>query len=139
MTRLVGLLVLIAVGALVGLIVRAQRPAHERMFGWPRELNGWHLAFLATLAVLVAFVVLPVRGVAVILPLAALLVLAWVHEFTLLMRQGDELFLGRYDKPIWALLLIILPPVGLLTFWLFRKAHWPEAKPVRRGAAHDLS
>lgn len=104
-----------------------------------RPVNGWHLAFLAVMATLAAFLVLPIRGVVVVLPLAALLVLTWVHEFTLLMRQGDEMFPGRFDKPIWALLLIVLPPVGLLTFWLFRKAHWPEPKPVRHGAAHDLS
>lgn len=55
------------------------------------------------------------------------------------MRQSDGMFLCRYDKPIRALLLIILPPVGLPTIWLFRKAHWPEVKPVARGAAHDLS
>jgi hypothetical protein len=128
---------------LVGLIAVAifNRPLRDRMLGWYREVNGWHLAFVAVLAVLAASLVFPLRGMAVLIGLAAvaaLFALTWVHEFTLLMRQNDEMFPGRYDKPVWALLLIALPPVGVLAFWSFRRAHWPEPKSSHYGAVHDL-
>lgn len=75
-------------------------------------------------------------GLAVVVLVA---VYAWVREFTFLMRLGDDAFPGRYDKLIWAFLLIALPPVGILAFWSYRLAHWPRGKPAVGRAADDLA
>ena len=72
--------------------------------------------------------------------LAALILFAraWVREFAYLMRLGDDAFPGRNDKLIWAILLIVLPPVGVWLFRAYREAHWPEAKPAKaRAEAFD--
>ncbi|MHC5544069.1 hypothetical protein ACYOEI_38070 [Singulisphaera rosea] len=42
---------------------------------------------------------------------------SWRQEFLHLMSLRDEEFAGKYDKLVWALLLIAMPPVGL---WFFR-------------------
>jgi len=64
---------------------------------------------------------------------------AWLRQFSFLMRLGDDAFPGRYDKIIWAMLLIALPPVGTLVFWSYRQAHWPATKPERVEAIHELA
>jgi hypothetical protein len=79
----------------------------------------------------------PFLLIACVLALLFLYALAWVHEFFFLMGLGDGAFPGRFDKLIWALVLILLGPLGL---WAFRRYHavqWPEpvaerlsAKPV---------
>ena len=60
---------------------------------------------------------------------------AWLREFTYLMRLSDDPFPGHNDKLIWAILLIVLPPVGT---WLvpqtYREAHLPVAKPLKGDA-----
>jgi hypothetical protein len=65
--------------------------------------------------------------------------MAWLHEFRYLMELNDDAFPGRNDKLIWALFLMILPPVGAATFWSFRRAHWPESKPVVGRVSAELS
>jgi hypothetical protein len=70
--------------------------------------------------------------------LALGLALLWYREFRFLMNLPDDAFPGRNDKTIWALLLIVVPPVGMLTFYSYRRAHWPEPKPADARAAHDL-
>ncbi len=63
---------------------------------------------------------------------------AWIAEFAFLMRQPDDAFNGRNDKLIWAILLIVLPPVGVVAFWSFRRAHWSsDRKPEPVGSARD--
>lgn len=49
----------------------------------------------------------------------------WVREFLFLMLQPDTAFRGPHDKLIWAFLLIVLPPIGLIAFWSYRRAHLP--------------
>ena len=61
---------------------------------------------------------------------------AWLREFTYLMKLHDEAFPGHNDKLIWAMLLIVLPPVGAWLFQTYREAHWPEAKS-NKGDAFD--
>ncbi len=57
---------------------------------------------------------------------------AWRREFGLLMDLDDGAFPGRFDKVIWAALMMLLPPVGLWTLRSYRLAHGPETagKPV---------
>lgn len=73
-----------------------------------------------------------------LLAIAILAVFFWVREFIHLMGLADEAFPGRYDKVLWFLLLVLLPPVGALAFSTFRRAYWPVVKPVRDSAAHDF-
>ncbi|MCA1685275.1 MAG: hypothetical protein LC745_04705, partial [Planctomycetia bacterium] len=51
---------------------------------------------------------------------------AWLREFSFLMDLTDKDFPGRYDKPIWAFVLIATGPVGLWLFHAHRAAHWPS-------------
>jgi hypothetical protein len=100
---------------------------------------GWFLkVFLATFVVLGLLAATPaLLALALVLAVAAgffLFAKAWAREFWFLMRLGDESFPGQHDKLIWAVLLIVLPPVGVYHFNRFRLAHWPEAKP---STAHD--
>lgn len=47
-------------------------------------------------------------------------VVFWITQFNHLMSLPDASFPGRYDKLIWAGLLIALNILGALTFWLFK-------------------
>jgi hypothetical protein len=103
--------------------------------GWLRQAEGWQILAL----VLLAICVLPLLPVVVALAVLAAVVLfakAWLREFTYLMRLRDDAFPGHNDKLIWAILLIILPPVGAWLFQTYREAHWPEAKSSK-GEAFD--
>ena len=98
-----------------------------------RRLNGWQLLFLLVILTAVLPLV-PVALLAVVLAALFLFGRAWVREFGYLMRLDDDAFPGRNDKLIWAMLLIVLPPVGAWMFGSYREAHWPEAKPGRADA-----
>lgn len=45
----------------------------------------------------------------------------WVRDFSLLMQMPDTSFNGRNDKLIWAVVLILLGPFGILAFWNYRR------------------
>jgi hypothetical protein len=95
----------------------------------------WARAALVLAASVVASAVLisfepALYVVMLILVSVALFVRNWYHEFSYLMSLGDASFPGRYDKPIWAALLILLPPVGALTFWFYRRSHFAATKPA---------
>lgn len=99
-----------------------------------KRAKGWQIALTIALGLLALAVVLPLAIVLAALALLIAAFLAWLHEFILLMRLPDEAFPGRFDKLVWASLLILLPPIGLLAFWSFRKAHWTEKPlPTRPG------
>lgn len=74
-------------------------------------------------------------GLAVIV----MLVVLWVRELVTLMGLGDEAFPGRFDKVLWFALLVLLPPIGVPAFAIFRRAYWPVEKPVKDISAHDLA
>lgn len=101
--------------------------------GWLRQAEGWQIAVLVVVAVLI----LPMLPLVLTLAVLAALVLfarAWLREFTYLMRLRDDAFPGHNDKLIWAMLLIVLPPVGAWLFQTYREAHWPEPKSNRADA-----
>ena len=64
---------------------------------------------------------------------------AWLREFSFLMGTDDSAFPGRNDKLIWALLLIVLPPVGVYLFRAHRRAYWPESDAKAAMAADELA
>jgi hypothetical protein len=103
--------------------------------GWFRQAEGWQIASVVILAVLI-LPLLPFMLTFVVLAALLLFARAWLKEFTYLMRLRDDAFPGHNDKLIWAMLLIILAPVGTWLFQKYREAHWPEAKP-RQGDAFD--
>lgn len=133
------LLILVVLGLGIAIVVNGalgRRP----LLPIPR-LSGWHvLAMAFVLWLLFASQVgrpEPVWMTGLLLTFL-LLALAWAREFVFLMRLADDVFPGRHDKLIWALLLIALPPLGTLAFWSFRRAHWPESKPAAVRSVHDL-
>jgi len=66
-----------------------------------------------------------------------LFALAWAHAVRALTQQPDEAFPGRYDKPIWAFLFIILPPLGVIAYRWYRYPVTAKSEPV--GIARELS
>jgi len=102
------------------------------------------LFFLGTIPAILFFLILqgPPDEIRAIFGLMLLAVLAmavffWIHELIALMGLGDEAFPGRHDKVLWFALMVLLPPVGAITFSMFRRAYWPVEKPSRE-AAHDF-
>jgi hypothetical protein len=108
------------------------------------------LAMLALLVILVAgpqSVEPPAVRVVVGLVAAGLVLLylhRWVRAFLFLMARSDHDFPGRFDKLIWATVLIALGPLGLWVFLRYREAQWPElvvegttAAPGKPAAARD--
>lgn len=79
------------------------------------------------------------REILVFLVLAALVMMLifWVRELVTLMGLGDEAFPGRHDKILWFLLLVALPPIGMVAFSVFRRAYWPAEKPAMNQAGHE--
>src|SRR5437868_5944979 len=146
MSLLADLLIFGAIGVFVASLfsesVRQALPRLARRLGDSvRGLSDWQRVGLVLLAALAALFVFQAPLLPAVVVLAALVLfgLAWLREFASLMKLGDDAFPGRNDKLIWALLLIVLFPVGPFVFWSYRRAHWPEAPPADDRAAHDLS
>jgi hypothetical protein len=94
--------------------------------------------------VLAAFVVTRAGapGGLIVVLLGALIFLfasRWLEEFRFLMELDDDAFPGRNDKLIWALLLIVLPPVGLWQFSSWRAVRWPQKQASAADPQVDLS
>jgi hypothetical protein len=121
----------------------------DRVHGWARRVGSWtsgsetrsraenmFLGFvLIGFALLLLVSIPPPLYVALAILFGIFLFArAWVREFYYLMRLADEVFPGHNDKLIWAILLIVAPPVGFLLFRSYRRAHWADAKP---GSATD--
>ena len=87
--------------------------------------NAWGIA---AAVLLIAVLTVSPPG---FLAMAGLIVLvlfarSWMHEFVFLMHLKDSDFPGRFDKLVWALLMIGVAPVGLWIFRGYHLAHWPE-------------
>ncbi|HEU5115427.1 MAG TPA: hypothetical protein VFT74_01985 [Isosphaeraceae bacterium] len=89
----------------------------------PWALAGWTIGGLLLVSLLLPVLVTLAIAVGIVA-----LVLGWLHEFLFLMGLGDESFPARYDKLIWVVLFLILPPVGAVAFWMYRHACWPGSK-----------
>lgn len=114
----------------------------ERLGQWFNALPTWQrFVIVIGLAVLGSQLLMAaaVLGFAALL-IGGLVLLAWIwfDELIWLMCQEDQVFPGRFDKLIWAFLLIFLPPVGVLALGSFRRARMAgrataSAKPARAG------
>jgi len=63
----------------------------------------------------------------------------WVRELVHLMGLSDDAFPGRHDKVMWFILLLCVPPIGVVAFGVFRRAYWPTHKPTLDAVARDLA
>lgn len=86
-----------------------------------RGAGPWQIAAVVALGLLAVVIVLPLAMAAVTIGLIAALIVFWIGEFVALMRISDTMFPGRYDKLVWSLLMIVLPPVGAIAFWIYRQ------------------
>lgn len=114
---------------------------------WVRRRRLWDLG-IAVFALILLFSFMDHRAyrdglffLTLMAGVATVLTVLWVREFLFLMALRDEDLPGRFDKPIWAAVLILLPPLGLYLFRSHRLAHWPEPEPKPRvaPAARELA
>jgi hypothetical protein len=80
-----------------------------------------------------------VLAVVAVVAVVVLFARAWLREFSFLMGVDDSAFPGRNDKLIWAVLLIVLPPVGVYLFRAHRRAYWPESDAKSAQVADELA
>ena len=117
------------------------------------ELSRWPSAAMVAMTILTPFVLFlaflglieggPSDGGRLVILLTALalggfFVWTWLREFTGLMAMGDESFPGRHDKLIWVVLMVLIPPVGLAAFRMFRFGYWGTEKQLQPSSAADL-
>jgi hypothetical protein len=107
-------------------------------------------AYLVVAAVLIlGLMVLPPHdvlfpGLVVAAGLLLMYLRMWVREFLFLMGLSDEDFPGRFDKAIWATVMVAFGPLGLWTFHRYRAAQWPApavddamSRAGKPATAHD--
>lgn len=99
---------------------------------------------------LLAFVLLPADGAAVVIVviLAILLVVFWISQLLSLMNMRDEQFAGRHDKVLWFIVVFFGTLLGAFVFWLWKvrkylereraRAAGGEASPAARQEAEDV-
>jgi hypothetical protein len=139
------LILAMAVVVGLGFVVLTLARAVEEGSGapsWLRRVRLKHLAIaLAALGALFLLSESP-AGLLVFCGLIVLVLFAreWVREFYFLMDLRDDDLPGRFDKPLWALVLLGFAPVGLWLFRAYRRGRWPEieAKPAPEPAADLL-
>lgn len=117
----------------------------EKFVAWGRTTEPWK--FILATAGLGALCLVAVSLMAAALPVAILVAAAaglvmfaevWYKEFHDLMDLGDADFPGKNDKAIWAIFLICVPPVGVLTFRAYRRSRWADAKQVDPRAGWEI-
>lgn len=62
----------------------------------------------------------------------------WIREIVNLMGLNDEAFPGKHDKVLWLALMILLPPIGVPAFCVFRRAYWPVEKPSMDAVSREM-
>lgn len=136
----IGIAMIVGIAAVCFLVGRHSRELRERLdTALATEKNGFVWGFgkavlLALVVVLLAFNAPPQLGVMLVL---GVLFVLWYREFAGLMDMREETFPGRHDKIIWALFLIVLPPLGAPVFWFYRQSRWAEAKRAPSVQAAD--
>jgi hypothetical protein len=129
------------------------RVRHAPVTGLPwlddllHRLRPWHAVVAVVVTGLVFAAASGPRNEALVFLAAAVLlalfVRAWRDEFVRVMLMPEDVFLHRYDRVVWIVFLMTLPPVGVAFFRAYRRAVLTEvereavAKPAA-GAAHDL-
>jgi hypothetical protein len=88
------------------------------------------LAMLVPSVLSIAMFLGPDGGVVLVLAALSGLAFLWFRELLGLMAMSDDAFPGRFDKVLWFVLLVLLPPVGLAAFATFRRSFWAVEKPA---------
>jgi hypothetical protein len=130
------------------------RAGYGRVMGLPwlddllHRLKPWHAVVAVVVTGLVFAAASGPRNEALVFLAAAVLLglfaRAWRDEFVRVMLMSEDDFLHRYDRVVWIVLLVALPPVGVSFFRAYRRSVLAEvareavAKPAAAGAAHDL-
>jgi hypothetical protein len=112
-------------------------PRLEDLFGRFRRVRIWQLVLAFALLMLVVSIASADSALALVVASLALVVAfarIWVHEFWSLMALRDDDFPGRFDKLVWAALLVLVAPLGVWLFRSYRLVHWPDTEPVRAKA-----
>ncbi len=105
----------------------------------PGPLRAVLVLALAFMAFWLMAAALPLAIVAAAVVVVVLLARAWLREFLFLMGVDDSAFPGHHDKLIWAVLMIVLPPVGVYLFRAHRRAYWPESDAKSAQVADELA
>jgi hypothetical protein len=57
----------------------------------------------------------------------------WLIQLLDLMKRSDRTFPGRYDKPIWAVFLLICNLIGAIAYWMAKNLRdMPELLEVNK-------
>ena len=132
--------------ALILLVVASVIAAVNRRFGMTRVRPSPWIYVVGAIPGILFFMILR-AGPAEVAPMLTFLALGgviifaiiWVREIVQLMGLGDDAFPGRHDKMLWLALIVVLPPIGISAFSIFRRAYWPANKPVIDVASRDLA
>ncbi len=57
------------------------------------------------------------------------LVLFWLTEVVDLMGRRDEELPGRFDKAIWAAVMVLAGPLGCVAYWLWKRGGFVAQSP----------
>ena len=118
-------LLIVLIVAAVALAYKDPRRWMRRLGNAVRSMTAWNVAAVLWVGVMIA-------SIAVSLPLALVLAILgflpfWGHELWVLMHQDDTVFPGKNDKLIWALVLLLCPPLGVVLFRSYRERNWVSA------------
>ena len=105
----------------------------------PAPLRAAFVLALALMAFWLMAAALPLVIALAVVAVVVLFARDWLREFSFLMGVDDSAFPGHHDKLIWALLLIVLPPVGVYLFRAHRRAYWPESETKSAAVADELA
>lgn len=83
-------------------------------------------------------VVMPVAVLAAI-TIPMILAWLWIREIVQLMGLSDDAFPGRHDKALWLALMVVLPPIGVPAFCIFRRAYWTSEKPSVDAVTREIA
>jgi hypothetical protein len=122
----------------------------DRVESWSLKIDYWlnrhpevprllAVAGLTILGLMLLTAALPLFVAVAIGLVIAYFVRVWLREFAFLMGVDDSAFPGHNDKLIWAILLIVLPPLGLILFRAHRRAYWPETDAKSAQVADELA
>ena len=115
----------------------ATRRFADDLIARAREGGGWMQIGLIALAVVLFAAALPLTLAVLAIGLIGFLIWAWIHEFVILMNLRDGDFPGRFDKLVWSILMVLLPPIGLAAFWTYRRSRTPDPTAAAEKPARD--
>ena len=105
--------------AMLRWFTRGQMTWPQRISPWQAVLALWVIAGLGLFGIFESH--WPPFMVAMV-TVIGLFLLVWARELGALMQAGDDAFPGRFDKPLWVLLFLVVPPGGVVLFRWFRGA-----------------